>query len=137
MNHEDAIVVSEAIVDRFASTHVLSIREQLSAGSEIGITFIRPYTEVMAGDQLAIVQSVVHPDHDPRRTVEAPEAGVVESIDIDEEVVTVQLRTPWPSATSSRTATAERGSSRRSYPSPRCRHCPTAAGWRCCSTHWE
>lgn len=78
MNYEDAIVVSDAIVDRFASTHLLQITETL-LGSEGAVKSVADGAEVVAGQGLL---SIVGKDRLSTRSVVAPESGVVESVRI-------------------------------------------------------
>ena len=96
MNYEDAIVVSDAIVDRFASRHQLSIQEQCSAVTELGVALVDPGEKVDAGQELAEILSSVHGG--VLRTVTAPDAGEVDSASLDEEAVTIRLRTRRPLA---------------------------------------
>ena len=96
MNYEDAIVVSDAIVDRFASRHLLSIREQCSAVTELGVPLVGPDDEVDADQELAEILSTVHGG--VLRTVTAPEAGEVDRVSLDDEAVVIRLRTRRPLA---------------------------------------
>lgn len=96
MNYEDAIVVSDAIVDRFASRHLLSIEELCSAATEMGVAGASPGDRVDVGDCLAVVLSTV--DGSVLRTVAAPEPGEVDSVACDDDAVTIRLRTRRPLA---------------------------------------
>lgn len=95
MNYEDAVVVSKAIVDRFTSAHVLSIREPCSK-EELGHPLVEKERKVKKGEPLARVLSLTG---EKRRTVRAPEDGVVDFVDTrDPEEITIRLRTHRPLA---------------------------------------
>ena len=76
MNYEDAIVVSDVLVDRFASTHLLRITETYRS-SEGAVWRVAEGHDVAAGDELI---RILGADAEPCRRVVAPERGVVESV---------------------------------------------------------
>ena len=89
MNYEDGIVVSQAVVDRFTSRHLLRIPERFSAKTEIAYPLVDKGARVSVGDELAQVLSLVS----TVQTITAPQDGRVERIDVDEEGITIRLRT--------------------------------------------
>ena len=78
MNYEDAIVVSDVLVDRFASTHLLRITDGYRS-SEGAVWSVAEGAEVAAGDELL---TILDGDLEPCRRVFAPEGGVVESVQV-------------------------------------------------------
>ena len=95
MNYEDAVVVSESIVDRFASSHILTIQEPCS-DEELGHPLVSKDQDVKKGQALARILSLT--GH-TLRTVVAPEKGEIDSVDTkDPKKVTIRLRTRRPLA---------------------------------------
>ena len=83
MNYEDAIVASEAVVDRMASLHSLRITEPLGAYETLRPS-VEAGAEVVAGDELL---KILGPDSKTRRSVVAPESGVLEECPRVEPVI--------------------------------------------------
>lgn len=96
MNYEDAVVVSDSIVEDFTSTHILSINEQLRSRSELVHALVPEGKRVKEGEALALILSM---EGERLRTVTAPEDGKVEFIDEQDcDGITIRLRTRRPLA---------------------------------------
>ena len=95
MNYEDAVVVSKGIVDRFASSHILTIQEPCS-DEELGHPLVSEDQKVKKGQALARILSLT--GH-TLRTVVAPEKGEIDAVDTkDPKEITIRLRTRRPLA---------------------------------------
>ena len=135
-NFEDGIVVSEAIIEAFASEHVMRFVEPIALedGEEFARLVKSVGDQVTAGDPLAEVVS----GERVRRVVRASSDGLVTHLKVSDKTmeVVVELRVPdlWRWATSSPTATEPKVSSQPCCRSRPCHACQTAGQSKCSST---
>lgn len=92
-NFEDAVVVSAALVDEFASWHYIRFREPLDlVRGEVAKSLVKRDALVKAGDVLVKVSAGGR----VRRTVRASDDGSVMALKIDGDEIVVELRVDRP-----------------------------------------